>query len=249
LCLLVALTAGLLDVLLNTNSVGRYAVQWYCGKVETLLSATVVLAMMLADLVRMFGSVAEMANRDSLTGLFNRRAFDERLALIFALGQRQSGSVATLLIDVDLFKAFNDRFGHSAGDAVLARVADVIKAVARRPLDIAARWGGEEFVIVLRGTSYAGTRLIAQDVRRAIEQTPYVTADGQTAPISVSIGVCFAEDAAGTDARSAFAIADRALYRAKQAGRNRVVIEVAAGAEAKRMVAGEIKIAGPVPHR
>jgi diguanylate cyclase (GGDEF)-like protein len=225
LCLLIALTTGLLDVLLNTNSLGRYSVEWYCGKVDTLLSATVVLAMIIADLVRMFGGVAEMANRDPLTGLCNRRAFDERMALVFALGRRQPGSVATLVIDVDLFKGFNDRFGHPAGDAVLQRVAGVIEAVAKRPLDMAARWGGEEFVIFLPGTSYAGALSIAEDVRFTIEQTPYVHTNGQSTPITVSIGVFFAEDGARTDAQSAFAIADRALYRAKETGRNRVVID------------------------
>jgi diguanylate cyclase (GGDEF)-like protein len=225
LCLLIALTTGLLDVLLNTNSLGRYSLEWYCGKINTLLSATVVLAMMIADLIRMFGGVAEMATRDPLTGLCNRRALDERMALVFALGRRQPASLAILVIDIDFFKIFNDRFGHPAGDAVLQRVAGVIKSAAKRPLDTTARWGGEEFVIILPGTSYAGALSIAEDVRFKVEQQPYVLANGQSTPITVSIGMYFTEDATSTDAQSAFATADRALYRAKETGRNRVVID------------------------
>ena len=114
--------------------------------------------------------VSELAARDGLTGLLNRRSFDEHLARAWQQGARDRKSLALLLVDVDYFKRYNDRFGHLAGDDALRRVGHIVKRLARRPLDLAARYGGEEFVVVLYDLSADHVLSIAERLRRAVER-------------------------------------------------------------------------------
>jgi len=161
----------------------------------------------------------ELAVRDGLTGLYNRRAFNELLVQAVAREDRQKGRLALLLLDLDHFKKLNDTYGHPAGDAALRASARVLAEHLRKG-DQAARYGGEEFVVILPGTDEAGALHLAERVRSAIEKHRLVF-EGARIPLAASLGAAvWPED--GQDPESLLAAADRALYSSKQAGRNRV---------------------------
>jgi diguanylate cyclase (GGDEF)-like protein len=161
----------------------------------------------------------KLSVRDGLTGLYNRKKLDEILLDQFARFRRLHRPFAVLMLDIDNFKAINDRHGHLAGDAVLERVASVL-AQSIRNIDYAARFGGEEFVIVLVETEAEAACGIAERIRALVESTRYgVDADS----ISVTISVGVTDSRRDDDSPEAMlARADRALYRAKHAGRNKV---------------------------
>jgi len=161
-----------------------------------------------------------LAARDGLTQLYNRRAFDERLAKARAREERQGGRFAVLLLDIDHFKKLNDTFGHPAGDAALKHTARVLEDHLRQG-DEAARYGGEEFAVILPGADAAGALLLAERVRAAIAKSQVVF-EGARLSATVSIGVSVWPDD-GKELDALLAAADRALYAAKQEGRNRVV--------------------------
>jgi diguanylate cyclase (GGDEF)-like protein len=164
--------------------------------------------------------LAQMAATDSLTGLPNRRQLDQVMRQEWARAQRSGQPMALLMIDVDHFKAFNDRHGHNGGDEALRRVAQTFTETIRRPGDLAARYGGEEFLIILPETDLAGARLMAEKIRLAVLAMPRFANDPQ--PITVSIGIA-AQTAGPADKLAAlFGVADKALYEAKRKGRNRV---------------------------
>jgi diguanylate cyclase (GGDEF)-like protein len=165
--------------------------------------------------------LSELAATDALTGLANRRILDERLRLEWDRAQRSTEPLTVLMIDVDHFKAFNDRHGHHGGDAALRTVAQVIGANIRRPADLAARYGGEEFAVVLPMTDAKGARVIAEHIRSGIEHLPRVAGDKQ--PITVSIGMSTWEKRSRLSLETLLLSADRALYEAKHTGRNRIV--------------------------
>jgi len=163
----------------------------------------------------------DLTLRDPLTNLYNRRYFEERLQSEFSYARRHEGTVSVLLIDIDHFKAVNDTHGHHAGDVVLARVGALLRN-AIRPEDVVARYGGEEFVILTRGGSRADAEALAERVRRTVEATPFAIGK-RTLAIRVSIGVAaLSPTDACSNGAALIAAADRALYRAKAAGRNRV---------------------------
>jgi diguanylate cyclase (GGDEF)-like protein len=166
--------------------------------------------------------LAGLASTDGLTGLANRRRLDQALAQEWARGIRSGRPLALLMIDVDHFKAFNDRHGHHGGDVALRSVAQTLAASIRRPGDLAARYGGEEFMVVLPETDKAGACVIAEKLRLAIEALPPFAND--TAPITVSIGVATHLPVTHELPGALFQAADRALYRAKRNGRNRVEV-------------------------
>jgi diguanylate cyclase (GGDEF)-like protein len=167
------------------------------------------------------GLMGEMAARDGLTGLKNRGAFDDHFPRMWQQGTRDKRSVALLLIDVDHFKAYNDRYGHQAGDHALRRVAQVVQSFARRPLDIAARYGGEEFVIALFDMSGEYVQELAEELRRAILALQITHEDSPTAPyVTASIGISVVRPKMGRSTEGAVQIADEALYSAKRGGRN-----------------------------
>jgi two-component system, cell cycle response regulator len=163
----------------------------------------------------------ESSTRDPLTGVYNRKHFDERLAAEIAYALRHAADVALLLFDIDHFKRVNDQHGHQSGDAVLRHVT----AVAARRLrteDVLARFGGEEFAIVLRGTTELGAGLVAERLRAQVAVLPAVV-EGKPIPVTISAGCASLECCRDQSAEELIAAADRRLYRAKHAGRNRVV--------------------------
>ena len=164
---------------------------------------------------------------DALTGVYNRRYLDRRLVEEIARARRQAYRVSCLYIDIDHFKQVNDGHGHQAGDDVLREAAARIKAELRMS-DALARFGGEEFVALLIDADLDSATMVAERIRAGIADAPFVLADGAALAVSVSIGVAtlddFARDhAAESVAQRLVARADEALYRAKAAGRNRVV--------------------------
>jgi diguanylate cyclase (GGDEF)-like protein len=163
----------------------------------------------------------ELAVRDGLTELYNRRELNELLLQAVGRAEREQGRFAVLLLDIDHFKKLNDTFGHPAGDEVLRRVGKVLGKPLLRPGDQAARYGGEEFAVILPSTDLAGAETTAERVRAAIEKASVVF-EGARLSVTASVGVAvWGSD--GNDGDSILSAADRALYAAKQAGRNRVV--------------------------
>lgn len=164
--------------------------------------------------------LATLAATDSLTGLANRRRLDQVLRQEWARAQRNRTPLAVLMVDVDHFKAFNQRHGHAGGDHALREVARTIELSIRRPADLAARYGGEEFQVVLPETELAGARLLAERIRLSVEALPPFGGDER--PITVSIGIGLHEAGTQHDLTRVLGAADEALYRAKANGRNRV---------------------------
>jgi len=164
----------------------------------------------------------EVAVRDQLTSLLNRRGFNEQGSKVFASACRASRPLSVIMTDIDHFKEVNDGFGHAAGDAALAHFADLL-VTDRRMEDVVARVGGEEFAIVLPGTDLAGSIEIADELCERLEATPLVV-DGRDVVMTASFGVATIsnKDNCLTDV---IVRADRALYRSKRAGRNRVDLE------------------------
>jgi diguanylate cyclase (GGDEF)-like protein len=162
----------------------------------------------------------EAAIHDALTGLHNRRAFNESLERAAAREDRQGGHFALLLLDIDRFKKLNDTYGHPAGDAALRHTAQLLGHHLRKS-DQAARWGGEEFAVLLASTDATGARHLAEKVRREVEKGRLVH-DGARLSVTVSVGVAVWPDD-GRDPAALVASADRALYAAKEGGRNRVI--------------------------
>jgi diguanylate cyclase (GGDEF)-like protein len=162
---------------------------------------------------------------DSLTGLANRQAFDEHLLCVWQQGQRDGRMLSTLLVDIDQFKAYNDAFGHLAGDAALRGVAQAMRDFARRPLDIAARFGGDKFAIVLYDLSIANVLDIAERLRRAVQACALPSREAATSGVTVTIGVGVVMPTVGRTVQGAVQLADAALCEAKKGGRNRVVLK------------------------
>ena len=162
-----------------------------------------------------------MATTDTLTGLMNRRAFLDWAGRELRRALRYEDPMSVILFDIDHFKHINDSRGHAAGDAVLAAVGRLL-TVSVRNCDVAARWGGEEFVVALPSTPLAGAALLAERIRSALECAQIADAKGQFVPVTASFGV--AEITAKDTAEVLVDRADRAMYNAKSAGRNRVVL-------------------------
>jgi len=167
------------------------------------------------------GLMSEMAARDGMTGLKNRGAFDDHFPRLWHQGVRDRRSLALLLIDVDHFKAYNDRYGHQAGDHTLRRVAQVVQSFARRPLDMAARYGGEEFVLTLFDVTGDYAQQIAEDLRKAILALQIPHEDSPTAPfVTASVGIAVVRPKVGRSPEGTVQLADESLYSAKHGGRN-----------------------------
>jgi two-component system cell cycle response regulator len=165
----------------------------------------------------------ESSVRDGLTGAYNRHFLVERLASEFAYAGRHNAQASVLMFDVDHFKKVNDTHGHPVGDAVLRSIAAITHRLLRVE-DVFARYGGEEFIVLLRGVSLRGAERAGERLRHAIEANP-TTVEGKIVPATVSVGCASLACAERLDADAIIAIADRRLYLAKRAGRNRVVAE------------------------
>ena len=169
--------------------------------------------------------LAELARMDGLTGLTNRRAFDEVLAAEFGRSERNGTPLALLLIDVDHFKDYNDSYGHPEGDDCLRAVANVLSRTLSRPGDLAARYGGEEFAAILPETGLEGAVAIAETIRTAVRALAIAHNRVPTSIVTVSVGVAASEPGNPmTTMEALVAEADGALYAAKAAGRDRVML-------------------------
>ena len=188
---------------------------------EDRMAAAVLVAQAVVafDNARLHRIVEQQAIVDGLTGLANRRHADEMLARELARSERFSGPVGLILADVDDFKAINDEYGHPLGDAVLREVAGALLGTVRE-IDVAARWGGEEFAVVLPGTDVEGATRAADRIREALARRDLFAPDGARLHVTASFGV--AASSPGTTGEELVAAADEALYRAKRAGKNRV---------------------------
>ena len=160
--------------------------------------------------------------RDQLTGIPNRRAFDNRLEIEWNRGKREKGPISIMMLDADKFKNYNDTFGHQQGDVALKTIAATLKQTLKRPADFYARWGGEEFVVLLPATDAAGAAVVAEQIRAEIEKATIPSADERGAKITVSIGVNAMVPEQDSNPKDFIAAADAALYWAKETGRNRV---------------------------
>nr|WP_189672591.1 sensor domain-containing diguanylate cyclase [Pseudomonas sp. SWRI51] len=166
----------------------------------------------------------QLAMHDALTGLANRRCFDETLAQESGRARRSATSLALLMIDIDYFKRYNDHYGHLAGDACLQRVATMLASCTRRPPDLLARYGGEEMAVILPETDSAGAAVVARAMLERLTLEPIAHHDSPFAQVTVSIGIACASGADADSLQSLVQRADAALYVAKDAGRNRLHI-------------------------
>ncbi|WP_425269180.1 GGDEF domain-containing protein [Malonomonas rubra] len=163
----------------------------------------------------------ELVYQDALTGLYNHRYFQETLESEMARAKRYQASLSLVLFDIDNFKAVNDSFGHPAGDLVLMNIATAVKGAVRNS-DVVARFGGDEFAIILPSTNAAGAKTFAENLRLAVEGIASLI-DGQAISATVSLGVVTVLPSQASMSKSELIeIADNNLYQAKQQGRNRV---------------------------
>ncbi len=169
-----------------------------------------------------------LSQRDSLTGLYNRRTFNELASNQWALSQRQRSSLSLIMLDIDHFKQYNDHYGHPRGDACLQQVAEAMQGVLQRPTDLLARYGGEEFIALLPDTDISGARKVGENLRNAINSLNLPHALSPTAShLTVSMGIACGDYAANISLESLISLADQLLYHAKSSGRNRICAESA----------------------
>jgi diguanylate cyclase (GGDEF)-like protein len=172
-----------------------------------------------------YEQMEELATTDPLTGVKNRRRFDEHLEVEWARAYRKQDRIAMLMIDADHFKSYNDTFGHQAGDECLRAIARAAGAMERRSTDLLARYGGEEFALLLPTSSAAGALVIAEAIRASVEALNERQDSELKRRVTVSIGCASMAPAAGLTPEMLIDASDQALYRAKQRGRNRVETE------------------------
>ena len=213
---LVVMAASLGGALAVVNDVDATFILW-ADTVGGLTVAGIVVQMLRKQLNDAVGQLYHSAITDSLTGLLNRRAFDDALAAEMARAERSGGLVTAILFDLDHFKSVNDELGHAGGDETLRRFAAILTAEARAG-DIVARIGGEEFVVILSDSDETGARQFAERIGHTLQ----TLTERHGRRISVSAGV--AQFTPGQPAKSLLALADEALYAAKDAGRNRVAV-------------------------
>ena len=235
----VAAVCTIADVLFVLTGAGAFTVGWYLSRVCTVVASGSVLTALVMQTAAVYAQLAKTAERlrnesvtDTLTGIVNRRGFDMHLEQTLSDCARCERSTALLMIDIDNFKSYNDSFGHPAGDRALRIVADVLRRHANRTRDVAARFGGEEFALIMPETNLRGGAVVAERLRAAVEGAGIPQGAGaRYRVVTISIGVAAVNDAGEATPASLLIEADRALYRAKQAGRNRVVSAMSIGFE------------------
>lgn len=201
---------------------GDYTVRAETGVLDELFDISRAFNSMMENLSNAREILIEKANTDAITGLANHGSFQERLAAEFSRATRYGSKLSLMMIDLDYFKLFNDLNGHPSGDAALRQIARVISEQVR-DVDFAARYGGEEFAVILPETSLIQAAILAERVRKAVEDCVFEQANPQSSKLTLSIGV--AEFPAHcTDRASLLRAADSALYQAKMQGRNAVVV-------------------------
>ncbi|WP_114809443.1 sensor domain-containing diguanylate cyclase [Paraburkholderia kururiensis] len=198
---------------------------WIIGVLTVLLDVAIVaLAVLFSQQLRrriaMEDRLRVLARTDGLTGINNRRAFDERANTEWRRARRSGRPLSALICDIDHFKTYNDRYGHAAGDDALTAVAGCIASYARRPGDSAARYGGEEFTVLLAETAERDAMRLAQQIRAAVEALKLRHAGNPRGVLTVSIGVAGTDEHTFGTLSELLEAADAALYRAKADGRN-----------------------------
>lgn len=163
-----------------------------------------------------------ISSSDGLTGVANRRYFDEALSIEWRRARRHSNSMALLMCDVDYFKLYNDTYGHQAGDECLRKIAAALSRHTERPSDTVARYGGEEFAVILPETSIGGALMVAEKIRHAIQELNITHASSPIGKVALSIGIASAAPGFDNPPDDLIMAADKALYRAKREGRDRV---------------------------
>ncbi len=209
----------------------QFSAGWYASRVGILIAANAVLWVLLFQTAMIYAQLVVTAERlrnesltDVLTGLSNRRAFDQRFVEMMRDCVREERPVALLMIDVDNFKAYNDAFGHQVGDDCLRAIGATLMNNAARARDLVARFGGEELAVIMPGVDLAGAIVVAERMRAAVEGAAMTQGVGATHPVvTISVGVTATRDPARTNVEDLVSNADLALYNAKHAGRNRVV--------------------------
>jgi diguanylate cyclase (GGDEF)-like protein len=171
-------------------------------------------------------ALEQLATRDGLTGLANRRCFDDTLQAEWQRALRQQQPLSLLMVDVDNFKQYNDAYGHLGGDQCLQRIAGAVSSEMRAN-DLVARYGGEEFAVILPNQSLKGAAIVAERIRCRVEQLHLPNLGSKRHVVTVSIGAATALAAPENHPSQLVAIADSALYRAKHMGRNRISLPVA----------------------
>ncbi len=191
--------------------------------------------------------IEELAQHDALTGTKNRRVFDEYLVRLWQQAIEDGRAIGLLLLDIDHFKAYNDRYGHQAGDQALRRVAQAAQRLVRRPLDVLTRYGGEEFAAILYDVDARQANDIAERIRRSVGDLGIEHRGSRTATtVTISVGVALVEPSVERNPRGALQLADQALYEAKVRGRNRV--EIMDESEHRMLVTGVFEYDHAVNH-
>lgn len=168
-------------------------------------------------------ALEQLATRDGLTGIANRRYFDEKLNIEWKRDRRDLRALSLLMIDVDHFKRYNDTYGHQAGDHCLQQIAKVLETVVYRPGDLVARYGGEEFAVILAATDAKGARIVGNRILEHIAELDLPHSGGEGGRVTLSIGISTSVPEDGMMPENLISSADGALYKAKHAGRNRCV--------------------------
>jgi len=201
------------------DAISLVAVNIFCASVAYMHEKTSRIRFLEAALLR------EMVARDGLTGIQNRRMFDAHIQQTWDQAVRDRLRIAVLLVDIDCFKDYNDRYGHQAGDECLRAVAVTLSQCARRPMDFVARYGGEEFAVVLNDATREYTAELLTRIQRSIAQLNIQHEASRVASrLTVSIGAAFVLPGANRTHEGLVQLADEALYSAKEQGRNRVVV-------------------------
>jgi len=230
LWLSVGMIAACFDVWLTYCGTERFSLGWYLAKSGSFFTSLTVMISLFHDVTRLYSRLAvvnatlrDLAGRDGLTGLFNRRRLDEALGTEWLRALRDRQPLSVLMIDVDHFKGYNDTYGHQEGDACLRRLAQVLQDATKRPADLVARYGGEEFLVCLPGTPAAGAFEVAQKIQAAVRDMAIPHAASPLHVVTLSIGLAGMVPDAEAACDRLVAAADAGLYRAKAAGRDRVV--------------------------
>jgi len=217
------------DVALELSS-KPFTVGWYASRFGILFAAGAVLLVLLFQTARIYGALADVTNRlrdetltDPLTGLANRRCFDQRFVEMLRDCARETRPLSLLMIDIDHFKIYNDTFGHQAGDECLRTIAAVLRNNVGRARDLIARIGGEEIAVIMPEVDFAGALVVAERMRVAVQAAGIQHGTAAAYPVvTVSVGVTATHDCGRATAEGIIGEADRALYQAKSAGRNRL---------------------------
>ena len=232
LWLVVALVAACFDVWLTYQGTVRFSVGWYVAKLGSLLTSLSMLVSLMYDVTALRHRVLvanamllELAHRDGLTGLPNRLLFDQTIVEDWRRAAREREPISLMMVDVDFFKAYNDHYGHLRGDDCLRQIAGALQAMIRCPGDRVARFGGEEFVIILPKADAMGPTEFASSLHAQLRTLAIPHEGSPFGYVTVSIGLVTMVPEPGSSHEDFLELADARLYRAKQRGRNQTEVE------------------------